>query len=151
MFLLFMTLAHAADPRFCAQDLSGVPLSLREGPLMPQAHLMDRALRPGLTRFQQDVCRCLPKRRHRPAVVEAQLHVNPNRGETTVKYRLARPWSPAMSRMVACLGEPTVTFEPFRYVSDMITEDGRKEVFRYPLKVEFEGVRARKVRSLHKQ
>ena len=40
-----------------------------------------------------------------------------------------------MSRMMACLGQPTLTVQPIRYVSDNVTKDGEKEVLRYPLKV----------------
>ena len=40
-----------------------------------------------------------------------------------------------MTRMVACLGEPTVTVESFRYVSDMLNADGERigQILRYPV------------------
>jgi hypothetical protein len=38
---------------------------------------------------------------------------------------------------MACLGQPTLTVQPIRYVSDIVTKDGKREVLRYPLKVSF--------------
>ena len=123
---------------FCSRDLSEFPFPVRPSPLTSPEGLVEGALRPGLTRVQRDVCRCLPRRRrHHPPVISAWLLIQPNAGAVTVEYRLQRPWSRPMTGMVECLGEPTLTIQPMSYVSDMITEDGRvEEVLRYPLIVE---------------
>jgi hypothetical protein len=145
LVLLFLTLSHAAEPAFCRQDLSRIQLS-RPGMWMPPEHLVERALQPAMARSQEDICRCLPRRSRRwPSEIRVQVHAAPNQGKATMSYLIAPPWSRAKSQLVACLGEPTVNFEPFRYLSDVMTEDGLEEAsFRYPLVVELERTRSSK-------
>jgi len=140
----YPSLRHHPKHPFCAQDLSDLRLPTTGGPLVPPEGLVERGLRPGLMHVQQDVCRCLPRRRrHQPSVIRVQLHIKPNAGEVRVEYRIDPPWSRTMSRMVECLGEPTLTVEPMRYVTDMVTEDAQEEVLGYPLIVELGEGRAR--------
>lgn len=129
---------HPSKHPFCAQDLSDLRLPTTGGPLVPPEGLVERGLRPGLMHAQQEVCRCLPRRPgQQPSVIRVQLHIKPNAGEVRVEYRIDPPWSRTMSRMVECLGEPTLTVEPMRYVSDIITQDAQvEEVLGYPLIVE---------------
>lgn len=150
--LLFVSLSHAAKLPFCVQGIADIPLQTHGRPMLPSGQQLERALRPGLARFHQDVCRCLPRRRHQPPSVRAVLHVDPNEGETTVKYSIPLPRNRAMNRMVACLGEPTVTSEAFRYVSDMI-RDGERigQIIRYPLLLDLEDDRERPARSKPKK
>ena len=147
--LLMVTVSQAAKLSFCEQEITKSPFQSRGDAMKPSQAQMDRALMPGFLRFQEDVCRCLPRRRHRPASVRAVLHIDPNKGETTVKYTIPGPTSRAVSRMVACLGEPTVTFEAYRYVSDMLNADGERigQILRYPLLLELEGPKDKKAES----
>ena len=113
LLILFVTLAHAAVPAICAEDLSAYPLAVHVGPLQAPKHLVSRALRPGLMKMQEDMCRCLAKFcRNRPSLVKAYLHVDPNGGKTRVEYIVQPPESPPIGRMLECMGEPMLTFEP---------------------------------------
>ena len=153
-WMLFATTAHAYDvPTFahhpknpiCAQDLSSVRVPMIRGVLGQPDGLVDRGLRPSLAYMQQEVCHCLPRNpRRQPAEILVQLHIRPNAGEVTLEYRVEPPWSRSVTRMMQCLGEPTLTVEPMDYRSDMITPEGRAdEVLDYPVRLELweEGVR----------
>ena len=149
MHLLFLlvTVAQAAEPPFCSQDLSDYPPPLAGG--FAPKHMRERAVQPGLLRLQEDMCRCLPGLpRNWPSLVKAYLHVDPNGGEMNIEYIIRPQGSRRVSRMYKCMGEPTLTFEPMEYKSDIVYPDGREEVFpAYPVVVDLEDVRARKVRS----
>ena len=109
LMLLFVTLARAAELPFCTQDLSDHPLPFSSGRHIEPDHLRERALRPGLMRLREDLCRCLPRwPRNRPALVKAHLHVDPNGGEMRVEYIVKPPWSRPVRQMVKCMGEPTL-------------------------------------------
>ena len=142
-FLLLLPSVQAAKLSFCTEAPTDVPLPA-SSPLLPSAGQMDLALRPGVERFQEDICRCLPRRqRKQPAWIEAELIAIPSQGETRVKYELPASESDAIRRLARCLGEPTVTFEAFPYRSDMVTEDGPQPgTLRYPLKLTLEGAAA---------
>jgi hypothetical protein len=145
--LLLATLAHGAEPPLCAQDLSNLVLPAG-GTFIDPEQLQKRALRPGLMRFQEDLCHCLPWwSRSRPASVKAHLHIDPNSGKMRVEYIVKRPWSRPIRRMMKCMGEPTLTFEPIPYVSDIVLPGGQRGTFpHYPLVVELDEERARKAR-----
>ena len=143
-WLLFSTHADARTPfslrknanhAFCKQDLSQVPI-LRGGDSfhLPE-NFEEHGLRPGLLHIQDAICSCLPRRQqHHPAEVRAWLHISPNQGEMTVKYKISPPPSPPITRMETCLGQPTVPVEPMPYVTDMVTADGPiDEVLVYPV------------------
>ena len=153
LMLLFVSLARAAVPTFCGQGLSEVHLPLSSGPAIHPDHFRERALRPGLMQVQSDLCRCLPRRaRNRPAEVTAHLHAEPNAGRMRVEYLVERPWSARVERMMNCMGQPTLSFAPIPYVSDMVLPDGRKEVFpHYPVRIELGEHRPRKDRSSRNQ
>ncbi len=134
----FSSLRHHAKNPFCKQDLSEVQLPINSSPLVSPEGFVDRGLRPGILHIQKDVCRCLPRRKqHQPSLLSVQMHIKPNAGEIVLEYQADPPWSGPMSRTMACLGKPTLTVEPMRYVSDIITEDGRSEkALVYPVKLE---------------
>jgi hypothetical protein len=46
--------------------------------------------------------------------------------------------------MLECLGEPTVTFDPFPFTGDMITAEGRVNTFTYTMLAELADARTRK-------
>ena len=70
-------------------------------------------------------------------MVRAELHIAPNQGNVSVAYRVDRPWSPPVARMLACLGAPTLVVDPLPYRSDMVTEDGPvDEVLVFPIVVD---------------
>ena len=142
--LLLTTVSSAAKPDFCRQDLTDVPIEWGERWGAPPEHLAMRALRPSLVRFQEDVCRCLPRHRQWPEMIEARMHVAPSQGEVVVTYHLTPPVSTAGLTLLACMRGATVTFEPFPYRTDMITEDGRVTTFTYPMKAELSDARTRK-------
>ena len=147
------TIRHHPDSPLCEQDLSDLRLPrIRELLVLPEG-LEDRGLRPGLLHVQQEVCRCLPRRRsHQPSVIWVLLHIKPNAGEVRVQYHIEPPWTRAMSRMVECLGEPILTVEPMKYRSDIITEDGPlEEVLSYPIEVELGEDGVRKGRSQRRE
>jgi hypothetical protein len=146
--LLLATMAHAAEPPFCAQDLSKLAMPAGGTFINPEI-LQKRALRPGLLRFQEDLCGCLPWwSRSWPASVRASLHIDPNKGKVRVEYIVKRPWSRSIRRMMKCMGEPMLTFEPIPYVSDIVLPSGQRGAFpHYPLLVELDDERARKARS----
>ena len=101
---------------------------------MPK-NFLEGAVRPGLLRVQEDVCRCLPRRSSQwPSLVTADLWVQPNKGKIRIEYELKEEQTPQIDRMLACMGEPNFTVEPMPYKSDIIYPDGREEVFpRYPV------------------
>ena len=145
-YVLFVSMAFAvfcADSEagtssrhpLCKKDFSEVRLPIEHRSFHGPEGFVERGIRPGLLYVQREVCRCLPRRRrHQPASVRANLGIQPNLGEVKVSYRVELPWSRPMRRMVVCLGEPTFTVEPMKYVSDIITEEGRlDEVLDYPL------------------
>jgi hypothetical protein len=146
--LLFASLTHAAEPSFCARDLSGLELRAG-GTFIDPEQLRLRALRPGLMRFQEDLCRCVPWWSRRwPASVRANLHIDPNKGKVRVKYIVERPWSQPIHRMMKCMGEPMLTFEPIPYVSDIVLPDGQRGGFpHYPLLVDLDDERGSKQRK----
>lgn len=123
---------------FCKQDLSAIRLPFHGGGFPAARSLKEHAVRPGLLHVQQELCRCLPRRKRRlPAEVDALLHIQPNAGVVTIHYTVAPSQNRGVGRMMACLGQPTLTVQPIRYVSDIVTKDGKREVLRYPLKVSF--------------
>ncbi len=131
-----MSVVHAGVPAICRGDLSDTPFPVREGSWSHPKQWVDRALRPGLLRAQEDICRCVPRRRRlQPAEVSAQLRIDPNAGQMTVRYSIEPPLNPQVSQMLACMGQPKVTFEPIAYNSDIVYTDGREEVIRYPLRL----------------
>ena len=103
----------------------------------PGGLFVDGFIWPGILHVHQEVCRCLPRRkRHQPPIIRADLNISPNKGEVHVTYRIDGPQSRPTQRMMACLGEPTLSVEPMAYVSDMITQDGRaEEILVYPIKM----------------
>jgi len=115
--------------------------------------LAERALRPGLMKVQEDTCRCLPKRRkNRPARVRANLHIEPNEGRMRLAYTVEPVGTPPIGRMLECLGEPELAFEPMRYVSDMVYSDGsRASVIRYPVLLTMDNEPPRKRRASTKR
>ena len=145
LILLFMTWAHAAKDSFCAEDFSAYPLRAG-GTFINSEQYLERAVRPGLLRVQDDLCRCMPRAvRNRPALVKANLHADPNAGEMRVEYIVDSPWSRPVRRMMKCMGEPMLRFEPIHYVSDIIYTDGREEVFpHYPVRIELNNNPVRK-------
>ena len=130
--LLLVTFAHAAKPPFCSQDLSDIPRTVSVGTFIDAEKYRQRVVRPGLMRLQSDLCRCMPFwSRNRPASIKAHLHSKPNKGELRVEYIVKQPWSRPIRRMLKCMGAPKMTFEPIRYVSDMVLPDGKEETFPY--------------------
>ena len=84
-----------------------------------------------------------PRRRHHQLTVRAGLHIAPNAGEVTVRYRVEGPEgraaSRARARMRQCLGQPTLQVEPLPYRTDMVTDDGPvEEVLVFPIQVNLE-------------
>ena len=150
--LLLLAAPAAAETRprpplparaFCAHDLTAVPLIRGTSPPAPAASRR-RAIRPGLLHVQSELCRCLPpRRRHHQLTVRAGLHIAPNAGEVTVRYRVEGPEgraaSRARARMRQCLGQPTLQVEPLPYRTDMVTDDGPvEEVLVFPIQVNLE-------------
>ena len=130
-----MTLAQAAKLPFCTQDLSAYPLPQTGGPLSNPANFREGAVRPGLQRLQDDVCRCLPRRSSKwPDLGIAHLCVEPNKGSIRIEYLVKEQSSRQIERMLECMGEPKLSVEPMPYQTDIIYPDGRKPVFpRYPI------------------
>lgn len=135
---------HRSPARaFCAHDLTAVPLIRGTSPARP-SRFAEGAIRPGLLHVQSELCRCLPpRRRHHQLTVRAGLHIAPNAGEVTVKYRVEGPEgraaSRARARMRQCLGQPTLQVEPLPYRTDMVTDDGPvEEVLLFPIQVNLE-------------
>ena len=135
LLFLIMTLAQAAKSPLCTHDFSDYPLSPVGGPLSNPANFREGAVRPGLLRFQDDMCRCLPRRSSKwPDVVIAHLWVEPNKGKIRIEYMVKEQPSRQTERMLECMGEPTLTVEPMPYQTDIILPDGRKPIFpRYPI------------------
>ena len=141
VLLMLLTMARAATPPpFCVEDLSTFPLSLNGKDAWLPKNFKEGALRPGLMRFRDDMCRCLPRLlRHRPDLVKASLHVQPNKGAIRIEYTIDPPWSRQESRMLDCMGKPMMTVESMPYKSDMIFPDGEEEVFpSYPIWAELD-------------
>ena len=143
-FGFLTTPASARDvPRFwglsahpiCQVDFTEFSFPPERGPLVPPEGWEDRGLRPGLLFVQDALCRCLPnRRRHQPDAVRVALQIRPNAGQITMEYGVEQPWSRPVERMMACLGEPTLTVQPMPYVTDIVTPGGPKEeVLTYPL------------------
>jgi len=130
------------------EDLSVFPLSLNGKEAWLPKNFKEGALRPGLMRVRDDLCRCLPRLlRHRPDLVKASLLIQPNEGKIGIDYTIDPPWSPEESRMLDCMGEPMMSVEPMPYKSDIIYTDGREESFpRYPIWVELDNEPPRKRR-----
>ena len=135
--LLIASLSHAAEPPFCAQDFADLLPQDPTGTFIDAKKLRTRALQPGLRRFQKDLCRCLPWwSRNWPGAVRAHLHTDPNAGELRVEYIVKQPWTRPIRRMMKCMGEPKLTFEPIPYVSDIVLPDGQRGAFpHYPVVV----------------
>ncbi len=135
LVFLIMTFAHAAKSPLCTQDFSEYPLPMRTGVLSKPANFAEGAVRPGLLRVQEDMCRCLPRRASRwPALVKSNLWVQPNEGKIRIEYIIDEERTPPIDRMLECMGEPTFDIEPMPYTTDIIYTDGRKAVFpRYPI------------------
>ena len=137
-------LHHEPEAPLCEQDLTERRVPNVSGVLVPPKGMVERGLRPSLIHVQREVCRCLPRRvRNQPEQVLARLQIQPNAGKIQVKYQTETPWTRPVSRMMECLGEPSLSVEPMHYVSDMITQEGREEeVLGYAILVELgqEGV-----------
>ena len=145
------TLQNHAENSLCERDFSEMRMPLIRGIFSQPEGIADRGLRPAIERIQQEVCSCLPRwRRHHPNELWVQLHIKPNAGEIRLEYLIEPPWSRPIQRMLACLGDPTLTVEPMPYQSDMLTSDGRvEEVLGYPIRVLIgeDGVRRRRARK----
>ena len=120
----------------CAADYSEFHLPINRWHL-PKDYA-GRSVRPGLLYVQAELCRCLPRRRrHQPAEVFAQMHIQPNAGQVRVTYRIDPQDSARLQRMLQCLGEPSISVEPTPYVTDMVGDGVPiEEVLVYPLKFE---------------
>ena len=132
LIVLLTSLTNAAVPTICAED-DWFP-----------THTVRPLFLPGVIRFKEQVCLCLPTRqRRRPPLVQAKLHVKPNEGQMKLEYQIDPPYNRALRRMVKCLGEPKWTVDPTPYVSDMINPDGTRvdETFVYPLEITFENIK----------
>jgi hypothetical protein len=153
LLFLLMTMAGAADPSLCSQDLSDYPLPMMGGPLSKPANFREGALRPGLLRLQDDLCRCVPRRSSKwPDIVIADLWVQPNKGTIRIEYTVKEQQSRQIDRMLECMGEPKVSVEPMPFQTDIIYTDGRAPVFpRYPVRVELADDRVRQRRSQRKK
>jgi len=137
MHLLFLTmaLAQAARSPVCSLDFLDYPLPSTAGSAWMPRDFLEGAVRPGLRRLQEDVCRCLPRRPSRwPDVVMAALWVEPNKGKIRIEYTVEQEKTPQIDRMLQCMGEPKFSVEPMPYKTDIVYPDGREEVFpRYPV------------------
>ena len=135
LLFLFMTMAGAAKPPFCKQDLAAFPLPMMPGTLSKPANFGEGALRPGLLRLRDDLCRCVPRRSSKwPDIVIAHLWVQPNKGKIRIEYMVKEQQSQQIDRMLDCMGEPKFSVEPMPYKSDIILPDGQKPIFpRYPV------------------
>ena len=141
--LMMATSARADDRRakrsaakhpICAQDLSAVALPDQFSGLSGPAGLEGSAIRPGMLRVQQDLCRCLPRKRHQPAMLRAELHIRPNEGQVDIRYLMDTSLTKPQKRMRSCLGGPTLQVTPMPYKTDMVTADGPvDEVLKYPI------------------
>lgn len=155
MHLLFLivTGVHAAVPPICKADLSDHSVPVSGGPLRAPPDLAERAIRPGLIQVQEDTCRCLPKRRkHRPDRVRATLHIKPNAGTMRLAYTVEPMGTPLIGQMLACMGQPELTFEPMVFVSDIVYSDGtRGNSLRYPVLFEMDNEPPRKRRVQRKK
>jgi hypothetical protein len=138
------TLYHRAEAPLCEQDLTEIRIPNLSGMLLPPEGMIEHGLRPSLLHIQREICRCLPQRpKHQPSHILARLSIQPNAGQIGVKYKTETPWTRPVNRMMDCLGEPTLSVQPMRYTSDMITSEGRvEEVLGYFIMVELgqEGV-----------
>ncbi len=137
LLLLIMTLAWAAKPSICFEELSDHPLSSKGRSYWLPTNFLEGAVRPGLLRFQDDLCRCLPKRPSQwPNRVMGYLWVQPNKGRIRIQYVVNDEKSSKIDQMLGCMGEPKFSVKPMPYKSDMIFTDGREAVFpRYPILV----------------
>jgi hypothetical protein len=153
LLFLLMTIAGAAEPSFCSQDLLDYPLPMMPGVLSKPANFGEGALRPGLLRLQDDLCRCVPRRSSKwPDIVIAHLWLQPNKGKIRIEYMVKEEQSRQIDRMLECMGEPKFSVEPMPYQSDIIYSDGRKPVFpRYPVWVELKTHAESEGRSQHKK
>jgi hypothetical protein len=135
LLLLIMTLAHAAKPPICKQDLSDYPLPGREKAYWMPKNFLEGAVRPSLLRLQEDACRCLPRRSSRwPHVIVGDVWTQPNQGKIRIEYTIKEDATPQLERMLECMGEPILVVDPMPYKSDIVYPDGREEVFpRFPL------------------
>jgi len=130
---LLATLAAIVQPGpvpFCDQDPSEARFPMHLSAHISRKRLIDDVLQPSLDRAQNDICQCLPRwRRQWPTSVRAHLHIAPNEGTVRIEYRIENPTPPPIRRMLACMAEPTLTFEPIPYVSDIILPDGSRGQF----------------------
>ena len=137
MSLLFLitTLAQAATSPLCTQDFLHRPLPVASRLLSKPANFSEGAIRPGLLRVQEDLCRCLPRRSSKwPALVKSNLWVQPNLGKMRIEYIIDEERTKPIARMLECMGEPKFDIEPMPYKSDIIRPDGSEPVFpRYPI------------------
>lgn len=130
---LFATLAAIVQPGplpFCDQDPSDTRFPMHLSAHISRTRLIDDVLQPSFDRAQNDLCECLPRwRRQWPHSVRAHLHIAPNEGKVRIEYRIDNPTSRPIRRMLACMAEPTLTFESIPYVSDIIRPDGSRGQF----------------------
>ena len=147
----YPTLEHTPETPLCSSDFSTMRLPVIRGILQQPEGIADRGIRPAIDRIQQEVCRCLPRwRRNHPQELWATLHIKPNAGEIRLEYYLEPPWSRPTQRMLACLGEPTLTVESMPYSSDMLIDNKAvEESLGYPIRVLIgeDGVRKRRTRQ----
>ena len=133
--LLFITLAQAAKPSICKSDISTYQLPPAAGGLSGPAGFTEGAVRPGLVRVRDDLCRCVPRRKSKwPDLLKSNLWVRPNEGKIRIEYMIDEERTKHIDRMLECMGEPEISVTPMPYKTDVVYTDGRKYVFpKYPL------------------
>ena len=136
-FLIVTAVAFAGTNPFCRADLERLPIPVQRSAHMDPRLLRSRIIRPGLLRTQTDLCRCLPRRkRHRPLRVRASLESEPNRGVLTIRYTVDGTMA-SIAKMAQCMGQPTLSFSPIAYTTDVVLADGSRGRFpAYPLLIE---------------
>ena len=73
--------------------------------LSKPVNFAEGAVRPGLLRVQDDVCRCVPRRsRQWPALVKAHLWIEPNQGKIRIEYIIDEERTQSIDRMLQCMG-----------------------------------------------
>ena len=137
LVLFAATAAFAGTDPFCRANLEQLRIPVRRSAHMDPEHLRSRIIRPGLLRTQVDMCRCLPRRKgRRPTRVRASLASNPHSGVVTINYTIDGTMA-SIKKMVQCMGQPTLRFEPIAYTNDVVLADGSRGRFpAYPLVIE---------------
>jgi len=145
---LMLGVCMAGKPFPCDKEQWDRPVASRPVTFIDWVHFEQRVLRPALMHVGRDLCRCMPVwRRKWPSMVKAYLVTDPNRGRTRVEYTIESSSSVTAGRMLTCMGQPVLTFEPIHFVSDIIRPDGSRGKFpRYPIFVAFDGADAGKSR-----